>query len=582
MPNDKDTKNQSQEVIDVEVIEEDTNTSKTEVETDIDTNSIDEELLKLNETKDTNNTKKSREQSRIAEILEIIRKYEIVKEGFTPQKLRLILEDLGPTFIKLGQIMSMRTDFLPKEYCKELEKLRTDVKPLTITEVKHAIEEEYHRSVEDIFDDFETEPLGSASIAQVHRAKIKDTNRRVVVKVQRPNIKDIMTQDMYLLRKVSKTLKLVPISNTIDFNSLLDEMWSISQEELDFRVEAGHIKEFYSNNKDYKGVSCPTVEDELLTSKVLVMEYVEGYSIGDIDSIIKDGIDRNAIGKMLTDNYMKQVLDDGFFHADPHPGNIKVRNGEIVWIDMGMMGRLSKKDRKLFKKAIQSVIKRDVNDLISVIMSFGTCKGTINYSRLYEDVDSMLEKYCSADMGDVDLAVFLEELINLAITYNISMPKGLSMLARGIMTLEGVIATVSPEVNVVDVASDRLELEILQNFDVKKEFKNYITTVMNSGAKSLNLPALLADLLEATIKGRTKVNLDVTGSDDIVKQLSGMVNKFIACVISSALLISSSTICTTGMKPTILGIPALGFLGYVIAIILSSWILFSEKFKKKK
>lgn len=531
--------------------------------------------------KDNKDNERAEEQKRLSEIIDILKKYELIKTGLSPEKLKSILEDLGPTFIKLGQVMSMRTDFLPKAYCKELEKLRTDVKPLSIDEVKDAIEEELNHPIHELFETFDENPLGSASIGQVHMATLKDSNKKVVVKIQRPNIKEVMFKDINLMKKAIKMLKIIPIAgDNIDLASVVDELWTISQEELDFLVEARHLKEFYENNRDEEDISCPVVEDTLTTSKILVMEFIEGYSIGNIKKLDEDKIDRTQLGTTLTNNYMKQVLNDGFFHADPHPGNIRIRDKKIVWIDMGMMGRLSEKDRKLFKKAVKSVVKKDVNDLISVIISMGMTKSNLNYSKLYEDVDTMLQKYCSMDMGDVDLAVFLDEMLSLMSIYDVKIPKGLSMLARGIMTIEGVLAEVSPDVNVIEVASKRLSSETINEFDMKKEVTKAVTTAMNSSSKALGIPALMADLMEATIKGHTKVNLDLTGSEDIMERLSRMVNKIIIGLIVSSLLIGSSLLCTTNNTPKIFDIP-LGFIGYLVAVIMSIWLIIDFKKSKK-
>lgn len=531
----------------------------------------------MNNLKEKIDSRKTDEQQRLSEIIDILKKHEIIKEGINPEKLKLILEDLGPTFVKLGQVMSMRTDFLPKEYCTELEKLRTNVRELPIDEVYKAIENEFSRPVSEIFEKFEEKPIGSASIAQVHLAVLKESEKKVVVKVQRPGIKEIMTKDIHLMRKAVKMLKIIPVNESIDLSSVVDEMWTISQEELDFMVEANHLKDFYENNKYESNVSCPVVEESLTNSKIIVMEFIDGYSIANTDKLDSDNIDRTVLGNTLAENYMKQILDDGFFHADPHPGNIRISNGKIVWIDMGMMGKLSEKDRKLLKKAVKSIVKKDVNDLISVIMTMGICKDSINYSKLYEDVDNMLQKYCSMDMGDVDLAVFLDEVMVLMKTYKVTVPKGLSMLARGIMTIEGVLAEVSPDVNIVDVAGKKMTYETIAEFDIKKEIKNSLSSILNSGSKSIGIPALLADLMEATIKGHTKVNLDLTGSEDIMKKLSKMVNKIIMGLIISSLLIGSSTLCTTEMTPEICGIPALGFIGYIAAIAIGIWFIVDAK-----
>ncbi len=260
------------------------------------------------------------------------------------------------------------------------------------------------------FSSFDEHPLGSASIAQVHAATLHD-GRRMVVKVQRPHIRETMTRDMSLLRTAVKPLKLTPISGMIDFNMVLDELWSVSQQEMDFLVEARHAEEFYERSRDVAFATCPKIEDTLTTSKVLVMEYIDGFSICDIQKLEENGYDRNEIGRKLTDHYIKQVIDDGFFHADPHPGNIRIRDGQIVWIDMGMMGRLTNRDKQMFKCAIKAVVERDVNELKRIVLQMGVYNTPINQVQLYADIDGLLDKYCSMDMGDVDMGKVLEELM---------------------------------------------------------------------------------------------------------------------------------------------------------------------------
>lgn len=514
-------------------------------------------------------------QHRLQEIVGVLKKHNIVK-GLTPEKLRLILEDMGPTFVKLGQIMSMRKDILPTEYCKELEKLRADVKPMPLEQVREVIQEEYGRPLEDVFSSFDEHPLGSASIAQVHAATLHD-GRRMVVKVQRPHIRETMTRDMSLLRTAVKPLKLTPISGMIDFNMVLDELWSVSQQEMDFLVEARHAEEFYERSRDVAFATCPKIEDTLTTSKVLVMEYIDGFSICDIQKLEENGYDRNEIGRKLTDHYIKQVIDDGFFHADPHPGNIRIREGQIVWIDMGMMGRLTNRDKQMFKCAIKAVVERDVNELKRIVLQMGVYNTPINQVQLYADIDGLLDKYCSMDMGDVDMGKVLEELMMVASSHKIAMPKGVSMLARGLLTIEGVVATVSPELNIVEVAADHIKAELRQEFDPKKEAAGLARRVYASSNKALDIPGLLSDLLKATVKGQTKLNMEFTGSNEPLSRIDKMVTELIAGILASALLLSSSLICTTDMHPQTLGIPTLGFFGYLLAFGLAMWIILGKR-----
>jgi ubiquinone biosynthesis protein len=524
--------------------------------------------------------KKYDEHKRAAEIISVLKKHEVMRHGITPEKLRLILQDLGPTFVKLGQVMSMRTDMLPQKYCEELEKLRTEVTPMPVEDVYTVIQEECGCPVDEIFSSFDEKPLGSACIAQTHAAVLSD-GQRVAVKVQRMGIRETMEKDNRLLKKAAKLMKLTPIEGTIDINMVLDEMWTVSLQELDFHVEARNAKEFYENNSKEKGISSPQIIESLSTSRMLVMEYIDGFSIGDINNLNSQGIDKYKLCTRFVDNYIKQVIDDGFFHADPHPGNIRIRDGEIVWIDMGMMGRLTEKDRKLFKKAIHAVTQKDINEIINVLMTLGVCREPIKHSRLYEDVDSMMVKYSTIGTGDIDIAVFLEELFNLASSHGIAMPSGVSMLARGMMTAEGILAAVCPEVNVVEVAAAHLKKEYLSEIDIKKEIESSIYTLMKSGSKSLAIPSLASDLMEAVIKGHAKINLEIMGAGDTMGVVEKLVNRVIICIIASSLFIGSSLIFIAGIEPKLFGVPVLGIIGFIAAILLTLWMVLAIRRRKK-
>lgn len=516
--------------------------------------------------------------NRLQEIISILRKHEIVK-GLTPEKLRLILEDFGPTFVKLGQIMSMRNDILPANYCTELEKLRADVNPLPFEEVLSVIEDEYGQPVYEIFSEIDEQPLGSASIAQVHSAVLLD-GRKMVVKVQRPHINEIMSKDFAFLRRASKALKLTSVGEMIDFNMVLDELWTVSQQEMNFLVEARNADEFYEQNKDVRFVSSPMVEEKLTTSKVLVMEYIDGFQIDDEECLKEGGYDKNEIGTKLADNYIKQVIDDGFFHADPHPGNIRIRDGQIIWIDMGMMGKLSHRDQGLIKAGIKAVISSDVNGVKSVILQMGVCTKKINQVQLYADIDAMLEKYRTVELGSLDMGKLLEEVSALALSHHISLPKGVSMLARGLMTIEGVVRRLSPDINIVSIASNHIFSDIKQNLNLKRELINGAKKLTFSGSKAADIPSLAADLLTNTLKGQTKVNLDLTGSDEPLKKIDAMVTKLVVSILAASLLLGSSIVCTTNMSPKTLGIPTLGFFGFLAAVLLSGWLIITSKSKK--
>lgn len=519
---------------------------------------------------------------RLKKIVSILVKYEITK-GLTPEKLRLIIEDLGPTFIKIGQIMSMRRDIFPSEYCIELEKLRSQVTPMPFDEFIQIIEDEYDSPVEDVFKFINQVPLGSASIAQVHAADLIDGSK-VVIKVQRPGIYKVMAQDVVLLNRATGILNIASgIGDVVDFKMIVDEMWSTAQQEMDFLFEAKNAQLFSELNAEIKYIGCPKIYNQYTTSKVLVMEDIVGIEIDEKNALINAGYDLEEIGVKLAENYVKQIIDDGFFHADPHPGNMFIRNGQIVWIDLGMMGKLSKREMGLLRRSVKAVATRDVESLEVAILSLGVHKGRrINHSLLYEAIDRMLDVYGTEELSNINMGRFLEEILRIAAENHIGMPRGISMLSRGMITIEGVIAEISPDANFVRIMANHMAGQQIANFDLQNFMETNRRKILISGEKAISIPGQISDVLSLATKGQLKVNLEVLGSDEPLAEIDQMVNKIVICIILAALLIGSSFIATTDMTPQILGIPALGALGYFTAIILSLALMISIHRKKRK
>ena len=488
----------------------------------------------------------------------VLKKYKIT-QGLTPEKLRLILQELGPTYIKLGQIMSLHSDILPKEYCEELMKLCSDVEPMPFEQVEEVLYESFGCKWNEIFSRIDKKPLGAASIAQVHYAVLKNGDE-VVVKVQRKGIHDIMSRDITMLHKAVRLVPPVPIKGIVDFDMVLDEMWAVAQEEMNFLTEASNMEEFARNNKDIVFAATPCLYREYTTSCVLVMEYIDGYRIDDKENLQKDGYDLNEIGSKLVDNYIKQVIEDGFFHADPHPGNVHIRDGKIVWMDMGMMGRLSERDKKEIGKAVTGIALNDIGMIQDAVLAVGDFRGEPDTARLYKDIRMLIDKYGNQEMGQIDVAVFMQELMEIMKTNKIALPHGFTMLARGLTQMEGVLADIAPSINMVEIAAARLKEQMWQNFDWKSELKNTGKTLYKSAHRAITLPQQLAHIIEEYERGQTRINLDMHSSD----QLSGLLHRLVRNIVMGlwvmALLISSSIVCTTDMKPRILGIPALGVL----------------------
>ena len=350
-------------------------------------------------------------KTRFKEIREVLHKHGITR-GVSPEKLRMILEDLGPTFIKLGQIMSMHSDILPKRYCDELVKLRSDVSPMPFEEMKEVLEESYHCKWNEIFRSIEEEPLGSASIAQVHKAVLKDGGQ-VVIKVQRKGIYETMARDIGLLHQAVKLLPPVSLKGMVDLDMVLDELWDVTKEEMNFLTEAANMEEFAQKNSGIAYIGTPRLYKEYTTLRVLVMEYIDGFKIDDKKSLLENGYDLNEIGRKLADNYIKQIIEDGYFHADPHSGNVKVCGGKIIWIDMGMMGRLTERDRELLGQAVKGVALNDVSLIEEAVLALGEFKGKPDQSCLYDDIGNLLSKYGTVDMGKIDVAEVMMDLMEV-------------------------------------------------------------------------------------------------------------------------------------------------------------------------
>ena len=373
-------------------------------------------------------------KERLKEITAVLHKHAITR-GVSPEKLRLILTDLGPTFIKLGQIMSMRSDILPKRYCDELMKLCSDVDPMPFVEVEEVLREAFGCPWQEEFQEIQEKPLGSASIAQVHHAVLK-TGEEVVIKVQRKGIYEIMARDIGLMKKAVKLLPPVSIKEAVDLNLVLEELWRVTQEEMNFLTEAANMEEFSRKNKNVAFVKTPILYREYTTASVLVMEYIDGIPIDHKEELLAGGYDLDEIGSKFVDNFIKQVMDDGFFHADPHPGNVMIQGGKIVWIDMGMMGRLNERDRELIGQAIEGVALNDIGKIQDAVLALGEFKGKPNQSRLYTDIRDLMAKYGTADFGEIDIVEILTDLMDVMKENKIVMPHGLTMLARGLTHME--------------------------------------------------------------------------------------------------------------------------------------------------
>ncbi len=515
------------------------------------------------------------DKTRGLEMIAVFAKHNFYAGGLTPVELRTTLEDLGPTYVKIGQIMSSRVDMLPKSYCKELESLRANVKELDPAISRAVIEQETGKTIDEIYDEFRDEPLGSASIGQVHYGVLKD-GTKVVTKVQRPMIAEMMRKDFALLRKMAGLVNIVnegkdDTSELVDLLSVIEEMEKVEDEELDFRVEAENTRFFKENCIDDEDkISCPTVIDELTTERIFTMTFVDGYSIAKKDRMIEDGCDPDAIGAVILDSYIHQVLDVGTFHADPHQGNIMISGGKPVWIDFGMLGRITDADINLIQSLILALIDQDMEKLVTSVMNMGAASPLTDRSKLTEDADAMFEIYMSVStLNDLDLSVLLEEITDLASKHHISMPGKYTMLVRSVATIEGVMEQLCPDLNLFQMITDKLLERARRNFDVKQELISAGKDVLSIGKKAAEVPKVAYDLLENASKGRMKMNMELTGYEPMMDRIGELAKNLVLALFACVLFFGSCILCTADIFPqTPNGLPLVAAIGLLFSVAL--------------
>ncbi len=534
---------------------------------------------------DTRKKEQFRDKARALEILSVFSKHNFYATGFTPTEMRSTLEDLGPTYVKIGQIMSSRTDILPPAYCRELERLRSEVKPLAALEARRVIEEETGKCIEDIYKEFRDEPLGSASIAQAHYGVLKD-GTKVVTKVQRPGIARMMRRDFALLKKLASAVNIVGEADdetqAVDLKTVIEELEKVSEEELDFRVEAENTRLFKECCiEDEKKITCPTIIDELTTERILTMTFVDGYSIAKKERLAADGCDCEEIAKAIVENYLHQVLDVGVFHGDPHQGNIMISNGIPCWIDFGMIGRVNENSIACLQDIILAMVQKDVEAMTDATLSMGIVKGKVNKTRLMEDIDSMLGRYVSVkSLSDMNIGTLMTELTGLLSSHNIAMPGEYTMLVRSLVTIEGVLEALCPELNLFDFLSKKMTERMKESFDAQEKITELIQTISTVGMQTARIPVMVFDVLRNLVKGRMKINLELTGYEELLQSINKTILDVVLAVFSCVLFTGSCILCTTNIEPQAGGMPLMSLMGFVISVALGIFTI--QRMSKRK
>ena len=519
---------------------------------------------------------------RLGQITRIVEQFDVL-HGLTPVKMRLMFEALGPTFVKVGQILSMRSEILPQSFCDELAKLRADADPMPYSTVLDVLAAEYGRPADEVFAHIDPKPLGSASLAQVHRATLK-TGEDVAIKVQRPGVRETMAQDVSIMRSIAKAAtKVIRTSQIVDLKGVVEELWDTFESETDFLIEARNLAEFKRFAARCKYMDCPTAYTELCTEHVVVMEYIDGISVSHPGRLVDAGYDLKEIGTKLVDNYATQILDDGFFHADPHPGNIIIRGGQIVLIDLGMTGRLDQRTRAVLKEMIFAVAKQDSPALAEGLLRFaGTEADPEDYPALLADLDVIVKEFGTVDLAELDIAAFLTALTQMAGRHNIEVPSTVTTVGRALVTLEGLLDEFIPDVNMIEIISDHIATSKSLKNATKDEIKSLGVEGHQALHATLGTMTELKTVARMLTRGQLRVNMELVGSEEPFQLLSDMVNRLTMALIVVGLFVGSSIVYYAGMKPIIFGIPVIGFMGYVVAFALGVWIVIDIYLKGRK
>lgn len=492
-----------------------------------------------------------------------------------PVRIRMALTELGPTFVKLGQVLATRVDVFPPDWIAEFEQLHSRVPPVPFEEIRPQLEKSLGRPLEEIFDRFETTAFAAASIAQVHRAMLKDGSR-VVVKVRRPDIVPKIEADLRILGHLARLLESeMPEVRRYHPTRIVQQLQRSLRRELDMVKEARNIDRFAQNFADDPTVHIPRVYWEYCSETVNVQEELQGVPGTDLEAVQAAGLDLGLLAARGGDAVLKMILLDGYFHADPHPGNVIYLPGNVIgMIDFGMVGRLTDRRREQIIDFLNAMVLKDEEGMLNVLLAWSG-DSEVDEERLAYDISEMVFSYDNLPLKDVQIGPLLADVTMLMRDNDLTLPSDLTLLFKALITLEGLGRQLTPDFHMVD----HLEPFIRQVYA-----NRYTPAAMAKRARHglhemlevvLGLPRDLAHLFRLARRGRLRIDLDLKRLDRFGHQLNKASNRLTMGVLTASLVVGSSIIMTVEGGPTLFGLPLFGLLGFIIAFFNSLWILFS-------
>lgn len=490
-----------------------------------------------------------------------------------PERLRLAMVELGPTFIKLGQILSTRPDIIPKEYADEFGKLQDKVPSLPYEEIQAYIRVELGAPADELFSELSPIPLAAASIAQVHRGRLKSGDE-VVIKVRRPGIKQVIETDVDILLGLAYLIENhIPQADIYDPVGVVKEFRRTINREMDFTREGHTIDRFANNFANSDTVHVPKVHWPLTGEGVLTMEYIDGIKVSNTRKLQEEGYDLKAIARNGADAFLKQVLVDGLFHGDPHPGNFFILPGNsICMLDYGMVGRLDNEVKYQLVDLLLAILHREVDTVITLLLYSGDIAEDIDNKQLKRDLTELIDNYYEIPLQEINAGRLLTEFIEILTVYRIKFPADLMLLGKALITIEGIGRQLDPAFNMIDHLRPFMEKLVRDKVTPTHLSKEMIRVVQSYGALAKNLPRDLKEFINRVNRNKFKIDLEHRGLEKLITDLDKSSNRLSFSMLIAALIIGSSLIMQTDKGPMLFGFPMLGFLGYSIAGFLGLWL----------
>ena len=502
----------------------------------------------------------------------------------TGERIRKAFEELGPTYVKLGQILSTRNDIFDQDIIDELSKLRDNVEVFSTDIAREIFVSETKLNIEDVFKEFNEVPIAAASIGQVYEAKLY-SGEDVIIKIQRPNIERTIKADLEILQSGASILNDIVKENETNFEKILEEFKVQLLRELDYNFEAINAMKFYEIFKDSEEVYIPKIYSEYTTKKVLVMEKIIGVKLSDISKIKKFGWDTDNISKIGVKALFKQVFECGFFHADPHPGNIFVLNSNCIsYIDFGMIGIVDKKTFSSLNNIVLAAVQKNADKIIFLLEDMGITKTTVDKDALKLDLLYLLHYYYDVPLDKISLSDILNEIFMFFRKYNIAMPTELTTLAKTVITLEGTARELNPNFTVYSIGQEFIRYYYNNRLNPKALFDSSKDSIEDIYLDLKTIPKQLRVILKNIEKNNIKIHIDDIKVPKLEEQLSDLTtNRSLSLVLASLVVGSSLIIASPNIEQSV-WIRYLALAGFLVSFVLGLTLvitIFKAKYRRK-